>query len=162
MYFKFLIGVRLISEGHKKVAEGWLELEQLMEETEAGNLPALLRGMETSLRMGTPTPTSTPTSTPTLEQMQASAAAMGLGVVKKEGDDKPVTICVSKAPYKYNYGCPRCDVPPTVSKNGMDAHIREFHTRQPLLCAYCKFTTFNQDSLGRHERQDCPALKMKF
>ena len=151
MYFKLLIGVRLISEGHRKVAEGWQELEQLMEDTGAGNLPALLRGMESSLRLGTPTPSGTPSGTPTLDEMKASAAAMGLGEIKREGDDKPVTICISKAPYKYNYGCPRCDVPPTVSKNGMDAH---------MLCAFCKFTTFNADSLGRHERQDCPALKI--
>ena len=52
----------------------------------------------------------------------------------------------------FHYRCPRCD---TVrgTRRGMDSHIRQAHTLVAFLCSFCEFSTFNQDSLNRHERK---------
>ena len=37
--------------------------------------------------------------------------------------------------------------------NCMHAHIRSVHTKNALLCMFCPFSTYNLDSLNRHERE---------
>ena len=147
--------MRLIAEGHRKVADGWTILEGLMEETEAGSLPGLLRGMAMATGR-TPTPTPTPSPTPSTSQ-DVKPADMGLEM-KPVNIERPVSICVSRDPWRYNYGCPQCAEPPKSSFNGMDAHIRAVHTKVALLCAFCNFSTYNRDSLLRHEKKDCPSV----
>ena len=65
-------------------------------------------------------------------------------------DYQPISIRVG--PGDYEYECPLChDV--RASKNGMRGHIREVHTKIPYMCETCNFSTFNPDSLGRHEKK---------
>ena len=44
-------------------------------------------------------------------------------------------------------------IAPKKSKAGMDAHIRNVHTKKALLCSFCVFSTYNFDSLNRHMKE---------
>ena len=50
------------------------------------------------------------------------------------------------------WACPQCS---TVrgSMNGCDTQIRQAHTGKVLLCGLCGFSTYNLDSLSRHEKE---------
>ena len=77
---------------------------------------------------------------------------------EEEMEQEPGTSKIVETPIyvklednKYEYRCGNCDVTPMRSKYGMDAHIRSVHTKKALLCTFCAFSTYNQDSLNRHE-----------
>ena len=61
-------------------------------------------------------------------------------------------IMIKLGPRKYIYKCGNCDIAPR-TKHAMDAHIRSVHTKKALLCSFCHFSTYNMDSLQRHERE---------
>ena len=63
-------------------------------------------------------------------------------------EDQPVVMVAGT----HSWACPQCN---TVrgSKNGCDAHIRQVHTGKALVCALCSFSTYNMDSLQRHEKE---------
>ena len=52
---------------------------------------------------------------------------------------------------KFRYRCPQCDHI-RGTRRGMDSHIRSTHTLTPFLCSFCDFSTYNLDSLHRHEK----------
>ena len=68
--------------------------------------------------------------------------------IRGESGEDPIFMEVGG---KYQYGCPRCDKV-TTSKHGCDAHICQVHTGKALMCAYCRFSMHNMDSLNRHMR----------
>ena len=139
--YLYISGIRLVAKGHKMVSDGWALFEKTAEETVPGELRQLLQ----SLKMST-TPLATPT-TPTKVKQEEEA------MEQEPGTSKIVEtpIYVKLEDNKYEYRCGNCDVTPMKSKYGMDAHIRSVHTKKALLCTFCAFSTYNLDSLNRHE-----------
>ena len=130
------------------VSDGWVLFEKTAEETAPGELRQLLR----SLKMST-TPPATPT-TPTKVKKEEEEEE------EEEMEQEPGMSKIVETPIyvklednKYEYRCGNCDVTPMRSKYGMDAHIRSVHTKKALLCMFCAFSTYNLDSLNRHERE---------
>ena len=126
--------------GHRMVAQGWDLFEEVVKDAGVGDLPQLLRSIKT---MTTPLPATPP------PKMDVSGVTP-LPVKKEPGTgEEPVYVKVGG---EVHYSCPQCDKV-TGSKYGCDAHIREVHTGKALVCAYCKFSTYNMDSLNRHQRE---------
>lgn len=138
----FTVAIRKVAAGHKMVAEGWAIFEDAAEDAGPGQLPTLLRQLVSNV---------TPTATPTPMDTGSFGESTGEAKIKKEFVEEPVAIKVETN--KYRYGCGNCDVAPMATKRGMDAHIRAVHTKKPLLCGLCQFTTYNLDSLQRHEKE---------
>ena len=131
------------------MAEGWAAFEATCKEVGAGELPQLLRYVKTAT---TPTPTHTPTPTKfeiKEEKMDATTSADP----PKIGEliEKPIHISVGGKTKMYK--CGNCDITPTRSRMGMDSHIRSVHTKKALVCSFCAFSTYNMDSLQRHEKE---------
>ena len=80
--------------------------------------------------------------------------------IKEEEEEEPMDvkseiiieklIHISLRGKMVEYRCGNCNIAPTRSKSGMDAHIRSVHTKKALLCSFCVFSTYNFDSLNRH------------
>ena len=153
------------------VAEGWMMFEEAVAEAGVGELPQLLRSIRSSL---TPTPAPTPTVKEEVkveekmdegaqeegeegegeEEPKASTSGITVQEVSRGGNDSPITIQVKGEDGKvsYKYKCPQCDHI-KISKRGLDSHIRAVHTKNALLCSLCDFSTYNLDSMQRHERE---------
>ena len=152
-------GHQLVAEGNKMVAEGWVEFEKAVGEAGVVELPQLLCGIRSSL---TPTPAPTPTEVLKAEakleeEEDEEPGTSGISVqeVGGGGQDTPITLQIKdevtgKVTYKYK--CPQCDHT-KISKRGLDSHIRAAHTKNALLCSLCDFSTYNLDSMQRHERE---------
>ena len=127
------------------MAEGWAAFEKTCNEVGAGELPQLLRYVKTAT---TPTPTPTPTKFETIsdEEPTATTATTSSGII-----EKPIHISVGGKTKMYK--CGNCDITPTRSRMGMDSHIRAVHTKKALVCSFCPFSTYNMDSLQRHEKE---------
>ena len=143
MYFIFVSAVRTLAARHKMIAEGWQLFDEAVEDAGAGDLPQLLRSIK---GMTTPQP-------PTPPPMDSSAARSPMpspSPVKREpGAEDPILIRVDG---KIKYSCPQCDKVIT-SKNGCDAHIHQVHSGKALICSFCRFSTYDLDSLNRHARE---------
>ena len=115
------------------MAEGWVKFEKVCQEVGAGELPQLLQYVKTHT-----TPTPTPTRTTSVKQE-----------IKEETEEEPMDlkseiiiekpIHISLGGKTVEYRCGNCDIAPTRSKVGMDAHIRSVHTKKALLCSFCVF-----------------------
>ena len=133
------------------MAEGWAAFEQTCKEVGTGELPQFLRYIKMAT---TPTPTPTPTKFKTKqEEMDVEATAMTSADPPKIGEfiEKPIHISVGGRTKMYK--CGNCDITPTRSRMGMDSHIRAVHTKKALVCSFCAFSTYNMDSLQRHEKE---------
>ena len=134
------------------VADGWTMFEEAIEEAGEGDLPQLLHHLR-----GVTTPTLPPPPPQPPQPQQESAPPSDSqptpSLVKKieteNVGDQPVIVMVGET---CSWACPQCN---TVrgSKNGCDAHIRQVHTGKALVCALCSFSTYNMDSLQRHEKE---------
>ena len=133
------------------MAEGWAAFEKTCNEVGAGELPQLLRYIKMAT---TPTPTPTPTKFETTKEEatdEEATATTSADVPKISGIiEKPIHISVAGKTKMYK--CGNCDIPPK-TKRAMDAHIRSAHTKKALLYSFCHFTTYNMDSLQRHEKE---------
>ena len=107
----------------------------------AWNLLQLLR----SIRMKTTPPPATPSP-----KIDVSGVTPLPPLVKKEPGTGEELVWV-KVGGKVHYSCPQCDKV-TASKYGCDAHIRQAHTGKTLICGNYRFSTYNMDSLNRHQR----------
>ena len=128
------------------VAEGWTLFEPTCEEGGQGELPQLLRQLKDVM---TPTPAaeSSPMKTEPMEEGQVKTAAdPGVSAFIK------TPIMIKLGPREYIYKCGNCDIAPR-TKRAIDAHIRSVHTKKALLCSFCDFSTYNMDSLQRHEKE---------
>ena len=155
----FILAIRTVAAGHRMIADGWGMFEEVVTEAGAGDLPQLLRSVRsmTTLPPATPPPAQStpPPARPTPPQGTPSPVPMDVqhpspSPIKKElSDEEPILIRVGE---KISYSCPQCETV-IVSKNGCDAHIRAVHTGKALRCAYCAFSSYNKDSLNRHQRE---------
>ena len=141
----FISAVRTVSRGHKLVAEGWHLFEKTCSEVGVGELPQLLRYVKQAT-----TPTPTPTGTP-VKFEEEEDVSMEPSTSEGKIFDKP--IHVTEGGKTLYYRCPNCDITPKKSRMGMDSHIRSVHTKKPLLCSFCAFTSYNMDSMTRHEKE---------
>ena len=145
----------MVAAGHRMVTEGWMLFKRTCEEVGPGELPQLLRQLKSAT---TPTPASpgpspgpsTPVKTEPMEEQEeieqlADLAASGSGFIE-------TPIMIKLGPHQYTYKCGNCDIPPK-TKHAMDAHICSVHTKKALLCSFCHFSTYNMDSLQRHEKE---------
>ena len=142
--------VRTVAAGHRMVTEGWTLFEHTCEEVGPGELPQLLRQLKSAM---TPTPASpgpsTPVKTEPMEEEEEIEQLADVGVSGSGFIETPIMIKLG--PHQYMYKCGNCDIPPK-TKRAMDAHIRSVHTKKALLCS-CHFSTYNMDSLQRHEKE---------
>ena len=143
MYFQLFAKV---AEGHRLVSEGWTLFKRMCEEVGPGELPQLLRQLKGAM---TPTPASesSPVETEPMEEGEVKPVAdPGMsGFIK-------MPIMIKLGPCEYIYKCGNCDIAPK-TKRAIDAHICSVHTKKALLCSFCHFSTYNMDSLQRHEKE---------
>ena len=136
---------------YQLVYEGWKSFEETCSEVGVGELPQLLRYLKMAT---TPTPTPTPTKMEAKEQaeeMEAGAGAESTPGTSGQFIEKPIHISVGGITNMYK--CGNCDITPKRSRMGMDSHICAAHTKKALVCSFCPFSTYNMDSLQRHERE---------
>ena len=138
--------MRTVAASHRMVAEGWATFENACAEARLGELLQLLRSLK---GMTTPPPQPLPTTPVKAEQMEVDPVT--------PNKLTPPPICESPAViklegHKYQFKFWNCDVLLTATSRAMDAHIRAVHTKKAFLCSYCDFTTYNLDSMQRHEK----------
>ena len=144
--------VRTVAAGHRMVAEGWTLFEKTCEEVGPGELPQLLRQLKSAT---TPTPASPGPgpSTPVKEERMEEEEIKQLADEGVSGSRFIETLIMIKlGPREYIYKCGNCDIAPR-TKRAIDAHICSVHTKKALLCSFCHFSTYNMDSLQRHEKE---------
>ena len=145
---KVASGHSMIVEGHKTVAEGWRMFEEAVDELMPRDLPQLLRQLkEKTMLMPPPLPMDIGQAT-----QQTQPVAETSSPVKREGGSKneePVIVMISG---HRNWACPQSNTVQGL-RNGCDAHIRQAHTGKALVCSFCSFSTYNMDSLTRHEKE---------
>ena len=137
------------------ISDGWLLFEETVGQAGMGELPQLLRSVKASV---TPTPMPMPTPTDVKEGEEgegeeASTSGVSVTQVREGGPESPVKITIKMEGGKVSnkYKCPQCDTV-KATKRGVDSHIRSVHTLKAFVCCLCDFTTYNLDSLQRHEK----------
>ena len=139
---------KMVTQGHAAVAEGWQLFEEAVEEAGPGDLPNLLRQLKGKT---TPTQMPPPQQSSPMEVGDKTTMLPSASPVKIEGslNEDPVIVMVGGI-RKWAY--PQCN---TIwgSQNGCDAHIRQAHTGKALVCAFCSFSSYNLDSMQRHEKE---------
>ena len=143
--------VRMVAAGHRMVTEGWTLFEKTCEEVGPGELPQLLRQLKSAM---TPSPgpstATTPIKTEPMEEEEEVQQPADLEASASGFIETPIMIRLGQ--HTYTYKCGNCDILPK-TKRAMDAHICSAHTKKTLLCSFCHFTTYNMDSLQRHEKE---------
>ena len=109
----------------------------------AASAPSICQDHNNSTPHFHPHPTKTPTPE---EQMEVEEAAKQKPMIEKP-------IHVTEGGKTLYYRCGNCDIVPKKSRVGMDSHIRVVHTKKALRCSFCTFSTYNFDSLQRHEKE---------
>ena len=128
------------------MAEGWTLFEHMCEEVGPGEFPQLLRQLK-GATTPTPGPESSPMKTEPMEEGEVkSAADPGMSAFIE------MPIMIKLGPREYIYKCGNCNIAPR-TKHAIDAQIRSVHTKKALLCSFCHFSTYNMDSLQRHEKE---------
>ena len=146
-----------MAEGNKMIGEVWAMFDNVVGQAGMGELPQLLRSVRRSVTPVTPVKEEVKMEEEKGDdQGEASGSGsrgMTITLVREGGPESPITIQVKMAGEKvvYKYKCPQCEVV-KVSKRGLDSHIRQVHTLKAFVCCFCEFTTYNLDSLQRHEK----------
>ena len=161
------------------VAEGWALFNEVLSDTAPGELPQLMWRLQQHLGTPSGTPAPAPPPTPKKEEIKAGPEEVEGEQVEQgeQGQDAPAPAPPALAtspsgsteggrdvttpiPFKtrneegeekFWYRCPQCDHI-RGTRRGMDSHIRSTHTLTPFLCSFCDFSTYNLDSLSRHEK----------
>ena len=162
-------GHQLVAEGHKMVADGWIAFENQVGEMGMGELPQLLRSLKSSVTPTPPAPLVKQEVKMEEEMVEvakegegegegeggpvSSTSKMSITPVSQGGPESSITIQIKCEDGKvtYKYKCPQCEHV-KISKRGLDSHIRQVHTLKPFVCALYDFTTYNLDSMQRHEK----------
>ena len=148
-------GHQLVAEGNKMIGEGWAMFHKVVGQAGMGELPQLLRSVRRSVTPMTPVKEEVKMEEEKGDDQGEASGSRGMTItLVREGDPKSlITIQVKMEGGKvvYKYKCPQCEVV-KVSKRGLDSHIRQVHTLKAFMCCFCEFTTYNLDSLQRHEK----------
>ena len=144
----YFLMVRTVAAGHRMVTDGWALFEEAIEGAGEGDLPQLLhhlRGVTTS------TPPPQQSLAPIDVPQMMTPTPLPVKKIKTENVlDQPVVVMVGGG--SCSWACPQCNMV-RGSKNGCDAHIQQVYTGKALVCALCSFSTYNMDSLQRHEKE---------
>ena len=132
------------------VTEGWTLFKCTCEEVGPGELPQLLRQLK-SVMTPTTTPASPGPSPVKTEPMEEEGEVQQLADPGASGFIE-MPIMIKLGPHQCTYKCGNCDIAPK-TKCAIDAHIRSVHTKKALLCSFSHFSTYNMDSLQRHEKE---------
>ena len=149
MYVILILAIRTVARGHKLVAKGWASFEKTCSEVGMGELPQLLQYVKTAT---TPTPTGTPMTPVKIEGEEEEEMDTQLSTSEETGViyEKQIHVTVGGRPNSTN-------VPTAISPQkhltSMDSHIHAVHTKKALVCSFCGFSTYNMDSLQRHEKE---------
>ena len=143
--YKGAAGHKLVTQGHAAVVEGWQLFEEAVGDAGPSDLPNLLRQLK-----GKTTPTQMPPPQQPLP-MEVESMPPPASPIKKEeysSNEDPVIVMVGVR----KWACSQCN---TIqgSWNGCDAHIRQAHTGKALVCPFCSFSSYNLDSMQRHEKE---------
>ena len=147
-----ITAVRTVSAGHKMVSDGWAAFENACANAGPGELPQLLRSLKGKTNPSPPCRSLMPIKQ---EPMDVYNQVNGTSQDMSPTTEKPIRetpIAVRLEGHKYQYRCGNCDIAPTATSRAMDSHIRAVHTKKAFLCSYCDFTTYNLDSMQRHEK----------
>ena len=98
----------------------------------------------------TPTPAPGPSPVKT-EPMKEEGEVKQLADLGVSGFIE-IPIMIKLGPHQYTYKCGNCDIAPR-TKCAIDVHIHSVQTKKALLCSFCHFSTYNMDSLQRHEKE---------
>ena len=126
--------MRTVAAGHQMVADGWAMFEEAIEGAGEGDLPQLLRHLRGVITLTLPPPAMD------VPPQASTPTPLLVKKIKTENVDT------------HSWACPQCNMV-RGSKNGCDAHIRQVYTGKALVCALCSFSTYNMDSLQRHEKE---------
>ena len=138
--------IRTVARGHELVAQGWVQFEKTCSEVGAGELPQLLQYIKSKT---TPTP-MTPVKQNIKEEEEEMDVEVKAEMVEKPLVEKPIHITWGVQMVEYR--CGNCDITPTRSKLGMDAHMRSVHKEGSVVLLLC-ISTYNFDSLNRHMKE---------
>ena len=139
----------MVAHRHATVAEGWELFEEAVEEAGPGDLHNLLHQLKGKT---TPTETTPPPPASLMEVGEKMSMLPPASPVKKEKEtvsEEPVIVMMVGV---RKWACPQCK---TIwgSQNGCDAHITQAHTGKALVCAFCSCSSYNLDSMQRHEKE---------
>ena len=148
-----LAGHKKLAETHQTVADGWKLFKEPVEGAGARDLPHLLCIIEA---MVTPSPLTIPMEVP--ETWEAGSGGKAItptlptpSPIKRQDEniEEPVVIRINE---KRKWACPQCNFV-IISQRGCYGHIREKHTGKTYVCSMCNFSSYNLDSLHKHERE---------
>ena len=154
------LAVYIVAAGHRMVTDGGMLFKRTCEEVRPGELSQLLRQLKSVMTLTTPATPRPSAPTPTTlvktqpmeeEEAQQLVAMAGPEVGASRSIGTPIIIKLG--PHLYQFRCGNCDIAPKATKHAMDAHIRGAHSKKALLCSFCYFSTYNLDSLQRHEKE---------
>ena len=144
--------MQTVSAGHKMVSDGWAAFENACADAGPGELPQLLHSFKGKTNPSPPCRILTPIKQ---EPMDVSHEVNGASQNMSPSTQQPIhetLIAIRLEGHTYQYRCGNCDIAPTATSWAMDAHIQAVHTKKAFLCSYCDFTTYNLDSMQRHEK----------
>ena len=147
--------MRTVAAGHRLIAEGW-EMFEVVEAAGTGDLPQLLRSLRGMTMLTPPPPPPTPPQAGLFNKNQLQEFPWKLQGCqechqwRKRGRHQSQLLLLLEGGKKMGlstvFNCKGV-------KNGCNAHIRQAHTGKVLLCGLCGFSTYNLDSLSRHEKE---------
>ena len=143
-------GHQLMAEGNKIIGEGWAMFDNIVGQAGMGELPQLLR----SVTPVTPVKEEVKIEEEKEDHQGEASGSRGMTITPvREGAPNPRLQSRLRwwGKVVYKYKCPQCEVV-KVLKRGLDSHIRQVHTLKAFVCCFCEFTTYNFDSLQRHEK----------
>ena len=134
------------------VSDRWAAFENACANAGPGELPQLLRSLKGKTNPSPPCRILTPIKQEPMDvSHQVNEASQNMSTGTQQAICK-TPIAVRLEGHKYQYRCGNCDIAPTATSRAMDAHIQAVHTKKAFLCSYCDFTTYNLDSMQRHEK----------
>ena len=164
-------GQRKVAAGQREVSEAWDLFEEACNEASLGELPVMIGNVIKAERPLVRRPRAMKREVKKEEEvqvegkekekvgeeeMQAEAGPSTSGQagvieveMRREDMSSPITERV-EGTRKYVYRCPYCEFPTSSSKSAVECHVRREHTKEPLSCNWCVFTTYSPDYLGQH------------
>ena len=130
MLIYLITAVRKIQAAKVAEAMAWQELAEVFQGS-PGDMPQLLQAMK-----------------------KATAPIVPPEVAKLKSEEGAVVPIEQGAWPSKTYSCPvmGCGYPPSKYLRSVDSHIRSVHTKVAYFCSFCRWSTFNLDSLQRHEK----------
>ena len=133
------------------VLDRWAAFESACADAGPGELPQLLCLLKGKTNLSPPCSIVTPIKQKLINVYnQMNGASQNMSSDRLAIHETPIAVRLEG--HKYQYKCGNCNTPLTATSRAMDVHIRAVHTKTAYLCLYSDFTTYNLDSMQRHEK----------